>query len=270
MLLPNSSVPCPCPELSCGLSSSGAVWEEQENPRGSQSPAELWEGPCAPLWIWGGRCLAGRGVVTPGCPLPRCHCPCALCCSCPVGPTPPAPYHEVPFGTPPCPTLCVSILAFPRHCQLEMVIPALTASLDQWGPMSSTGSGLQQLWWLQTRPQMSPCWMGVAGNAEPSRGQLCLDPCASSLDIICPLSVGTGLGMGTVLCVPSRYSSLSLVTFPCGWNCLCPSRAIPGTAELLEALQEGSAVSVGSPRRNFHLWGMSRGPPPRHKHFPLR
>lgn len=65
MLLPNSSVvPCPCPELSCGLSSSGAVWEEQENPRGSQSPAELWEGPCARLWIWGGRCLAGRGGDT--------------------------------------------------------------------------------------------------------------------------------------------------------------------------------------------------------------
>lgn len=39
MLLPNpSGVPRPCPELSCGLSSSGAAWEEQENLQGSADP----------------------------------------------------------------------------------------------------------------------------------------------------------------------------------------------------------------------------------------
>lgn len=104
MLLPNYSVvPCPCPELSCGLSSSGAVWEEQENPWGSQSLAELWEGPCAWLWIWGGRCLAGRGgdtgVSPPSLSLSLCPLLLVSCC-----PTPPAPYHEVPFGTRPLPS----------------------------------------------------------------------------------------------------------------------------------------------------------------------
>lgn len=89
---------------------------------------------------------------------------------------------------------------------------------------------MQQLRWLQTRPQMSPCWVGVTGNAKPSREQLRLDPCASSLDILCPLAAGAGLGAGAAPRVPSRRSSL--VTF--GWSCLCPSRAIPGTAELLD------------------------------------
>lgn len=45
-----------------------------------------------------------EGAVTPGCPLPRCHCPCALCCSVSRRADPPAPYHEVPFGTPPLPS----------------------------------------------------------------------------------------------------------------------------------------------------------------------
>lgn len=71
-----------------------------------------------------------------------------------------------------------------------------------------------------------------------------------------PLSPGCWPRAGAALRVPSRCSSLSLVTFPCCWSCLCPSH---GTAGLLEALQEGSCVSFGSPRRNCHLWGCHGG-----------
>lgn len=98
--------------------------------------------------------------------------------------------------------------------------------------MSSTGSGLQQLWWLQTRPQLSPCRVGVTGNAKPSWEQLRLHPCASSLDVLCPLTAGTRLRVGAAPHVPSHCSSL--VTFPWGWSRLCPSRVIPGTTELLD------------------------------------
>lgn len=201
-----------------------------------------------------------EGAVTPGCPLPRCHCPCALCCPCPAGPTPQPRTTKCPLERPPCPAPCVSIRTFPRHRLLEMVIPGLAASSNQFGPMSSAGSGLQQLRGLQTRPQMSPCWEGVTGNAKPSREQLCPHPCASSLDILCPLAAGAGD------CSPCPLPSLCHL--PLGPELFVPLPRHRGAAGWLEALQEGSAVSSGSPRRNFHLRGM--GATSRHKHFPPR
>lgn len=149
-----------------------------------------------------------KGAVTARCPLPRCHCPCcALCCSvsCRADPSSSVPRSAL-WNSSPCPALCVSIHTFPRHRQLEMVIPALTASLDQRGPVSSTGSGLQQLWWLQTRPQISPCWVGVTGNAKPSREQLCLHLCASVPSLLAP---GWGQGLLSVSSPAARPCPLS-------------------------------------------------------------
>lgn len=205
-----------------------------------------------------------EGVVTPGCPLPRCHCPCALCCSCPVGPPPPAPYHEVPFGTRPLP----SPVRVNPH--IPQALPAGNCYLSpncQFGPVRThVQHGLQQLWWLQTRPQMSPYWVGVAGNAKPSREQLCLHPCASSPGY--PLSPHCWHRAGDCSLCPLPL----FIPVPCQLELFVPLPCDPrrcGAAGLLEGLQEGSAVSFGSPRRNFHLWEMSQGPPPRHKHFPL-
>lgn len=268
MLLPNYSVvPCPCPELSCGLSSSGAVWEEQENPWGSQSLAELWEGPRAWLWIWEGRCLAGRAGDT--------------------GVSPPSLSLSL------CPLLLVSCWApspVPRSA-LWNAPPA------QPGACQSSHSPGTASWKLLSRPRLPvrtsedpcPAWIAaavVAAGTSPNvpllggcgrecrtipgaalSRSLCLVPWISSV----PSLLAPGWGWGLFFVSPP-CSSLSLVTFPWGWSCLCPSRdpRHRGAAGLLEALQEGSAVSFGSPRRNFHLWEMSRGPPPRHKHFPLR
>lgn len=121
------------------------------------------------------------------CPLPRCPRPRALCRS--VSPRPPSQPRttKCPLEHPPCPALCVSMHTFPRHCQLEMVIPALC------GAVRSHGQPWERLG-LQTRPQMCPCGVGVTGSAEPSREQLCLHPCASSLGTLCPLAAGTGQG----------------------------------------------------------------------------
>lgn len=167
--------------------------------------------------------------MTPGCPLPRCHCPCALCCSCPVGP--PAPYHEVPFGTRPLPSPVRVNPHIPQALPAGNCYPGPDC---QFGPVRThVQHGLQQLWWLQARPQMSPSWVGVAGNAEPSREQLCLDPCASSPGYpLSPRCWHRAGGGGCSLC-PLPVHPCPLSPSP-GAGAVCAPPVIPGTVELLD------------------------------------
>lgn len=264
MLLPNSSVvPCPCPELSCGLSSSGAVWEEQEKPRGSQSLAELWEGPCARLWIWGGRCLAERGgdseVSPPSlslsllCPLllrvlPGRHPqPCTMKCPLeqPPLPSPVRVNPHIPQALPagngyPSPD-CQFGPVRTRVQHWERIAAAVVAAdtsptvplLGGWGRECKTipGAALSPSLCLVPGYPLSPhCWRQAGGGG-----------CS-----LCPLPL--------LIPVPCHLPPELELFVP-----LLRDRRHRGAAGLLEALQEGSAVSFGSPRRNFHPWAMSWG-----------
>lgn len=224
MLLPNSSVvPCPCPELSCGLSSSGAVWEEQEKPRGSQSPAELWEGPCARLCIWGGRCLAERGgdseVSPPSlslsllCPLllrvlPGRHPqPCTT--KCPLEqPPPPSPVRVNPH--------------IPQALPAGNGYPGPDC---QFGPVRTRVQHWEQIAAAVVAADTSPT-VPLLGGCDKECRTIPAAALSPSL-CLCHLAAGTGLGAGAALRVPSRCSSLSLVTFPRGWSCLCPPARSP-------------------------------------------
>lgn len=127
---------------------------------------------------------------------------------------------------------------------------------------------MQQLWWLQTAiPLPGGCdrECKTIPGAAPSPS-LCLIPG-------CPLSPHCWHQAGGGGCSPCPLSLLVPCHLPLGLEPFVPLPRDPrhrGAAGLLEALQEGSAVSFGSPRSNLDFWGMSWGPPPLHKHFPLR
>lgn len=228
MLLPNpSGVPWPCPELSCGLSSSGAGWEEQENLQGSPNPG--WGG-------WGRVGALQEGAVPAGCPLPHCHLPLSCAAPCPPCPHPQPPTTKCPLEHPPCPALCVSMHTFPWHCQLEMVIPALT------GPVRSHGQHWEQIAVAvvaaDTSP-MSPCWVGVTGSAEPSREQLCLHPCACPWIPSVPWLLAPGRG-----CSPCPLPLL--IPVPCH---------LPVLLELFVPLPRHCWIAGSSPGRKLcFLW----------------
>lgn len=260
MLLPNPSVvPCPCPELSCGLSSSGAGWEEQENLQGSPCPGRA----LCPAEGLGKSVPCRKGRCQRGVPSLAVTVPVSFAAPCPAGRHPQPRTTKCPLEHPPCPALCVSIHTFPQ---------ALPAGNGYPGPD------------CQFRPVRSHVqhWERIAVAADTSPNVPLLGGCdrecrtipvAALPQSLClvpgyPLSPRCWRRAGGRGCSPCPL--LLLIPVPChlpwGWSCLCPSR---GTAGLLEALQEGSAVSFGSPRRNCHLWGMSWGSPARHKHFPL-
>lgn len=175
-----------------------------------------------------------EGVVTPGSPLPRCHCPCALCCSCPVGPAPPAPYHEVPFGTAPP----------PNPVRVNPHIPqALPAGNGYPGPDCQFGPvRIHVQHWeriaaavvaADTSPNV-PLLRGCGRECKTIPGAALSipvpRPCISSV----PSLLAPGWGWGQFSASPPAVHPCPLSPFPWGWNCLCPSRAIPGTAELLD------------------------------------
>lgn len=206
-----------------------------------------------------------EGAVPVGCPLPRCHRPCALCCSVSRWPTPPAPYHEVPFGTP----------SLPSPVRVNPHIPqALPAGNGypgpdcQFRPVRSRVQHWEQIAAAAVAADTSPN-VPLLGGCDRECRTIPVAALPRSLCLVpgYPLSPRCWRRAGGGGCSPCPLPLL--VPVPChlprGWSCLCPSR---GAAGLLEALQEGSAVSFGSPRRNCPR-GMSWGPPARHKHFPL-
>lgn len=209
--------------------------------------------------------------MTAGCPLPLCHHPCcALCCSVSCRADTPSPVpRSALWNTPPA-----------RPCVCQSSHSPGTASwrwLSQFGPVRTRVQHWERIAAALVAADTSPNVPQLGGcdrecktipGAALSPSQ-CLIP-GYPLSPPCWHRAG---GMGNSLC-PLPLLVPVLCHLPPGLQLFVPlpreDRWLSGAAGLLEALQEGSAVSFGSPRRNFHLWAMSGGSPPRHKHFPLR
>lgn len=209
--------------------------------------------------------------MTPGRPFPRCHCPCALCCSVSRRANTPSPVPRSALWN----TLPPSPVRVNPH--IPQALPAgngYPGPSCQFGPVRTRVQHWERIAAAVVAADTSPNVPLLGGcdrecrtipGAAPSLS-LCLIPGY-------PLSARCWRRAGGGGCSPRPLSPLVPCHLCLGLELFVPLPRDPrhrGAAGLLEALPEGNAVSFGSPRSNFDLWGMSWGPPPRHKHFPLR
>lgn len=199
-----------------------------------------------------------EGAVTPGRPFPRCHCPCALCCSVSRRANTPSPVPRSALWN----TLPPSPVRVNPH--IPQALPAgngYPGPSCQFGPVRTRVQHWERIAAAVVAADTSPNVPLLGGcdrecrtipGAGPSLS-LCLIPGY-------PLSARCWRRAGGGGCSPRPLSPLVPCHLCLGLELFVPLPRDPrhrGAAGLLEALPEGNAVSFGSPRSNFDLWGMS-------------